>query len=471
MNGLDRDWIAEELRDCILPDARLDGRLYNLVSQMSGSVGVPIPQACEDWAATKAAYRFFDNDRFDESDILQGHFEATQRRYSQTTGPILVLHDTTEFSYQRENPEAIGATTRVNSGKDKAGRHRMHTVCGLLLHDSLAVTRDGLPLGLTAAKFWTRRKFKGTNALKKKINPTRIPIEEKESMRWLDGVRQSTELLGAPDRLVHIGDRESDIYELFCLAEQLETRFLVRACVDRLAESRHRKISEAMSQAPLMATHDVTFVNAKGKKETASLEIKYREICVLPPIGKQRRYPKLDLTVLHAFETNPPEGRKPIGWKLITNLPVSSRREAIEKLDWYAMRWKIETFHKILKSGCNAEKAKLRNAERLVKLIAVFCIIAWRIFWMTMAKRQTKHAAPEIALTNNEMKILDLVVEDKIPPPKKPLTDYIRKIARLGGYLDRKNDPPPGNMVLWRGMSRLTDIHLGATIGAKLVGN
>ena len=175
--------------------------------------------------------------------------------------------------------------------------------------------------------------------------------------------------------------------------------------------------------------------------------------------------------MLHAFETNPPEGRKPIGWKLITNLPVSSRREAIEKLDWYAMRWKIETIHKILKSGCNAEKAKLRNAERLVKLIAVFCIIAWRIFWMTMAKRQTKHAAPEIALTNNEMKILDLVVEDKIPPPKKTLTDYIRKIARLGGYLDRKNDPPPGNMVLWRGMSRLTDIHLGATIGAKLVGN
>ncbi|MEL7492236.1 MAG: transposase DNA-binding-containing protein [Pseudomonadota bacterium] len=240
MDGLERDWIDEELRDFVLPDARLGERLYGLVSQMSGSVGTPIPQACEDWASTKAAYRFFDNDRFDESDTLQGHFEATQRRYSQTTGQVLVLHDTTEFSYQRENPEAIGSTTIINSGKDKAGRYRLHTVCGLLLHDSLAVTTDGLPLGLSAAKFWTRKKFKGTNSLKKKTCPTRVPIEKKESMRWLDGVRQSTELLGAPHRLVHIGDRESDIYELFCLAEELGTKFLVRTCVDRLAESRQQ---------------------------------------------------------------------------------------------------------------------------------------------------------------------------------------------------------------------------------------
>ena len=471
MDEITDGWVTEELQGCALPDARLGARLRELVSQMSGSVGAPIRQACEDWAATKAAYRFFSNDRFDEHDILKGHFEATSRRFSDTRGPVLILHDTTEFSYQREKPEAIGATTRTNSGKDKAGRYRMHTVCGLLLHDSLAVTTQGLPLGLTAVKFWTRKKFKGTNALKKKVCPTRVPIEEKESMRWLDGVRQSTELLGAPHRVVHIGDRESDIYELFCLAEDLETKFLVRTCVDRLAESRHRKISEAMAQTPLMATHDVRFVNAKGKEETASLEIKYREICVLPPIDKQRRYPKLNLTVLHAYETAAPEGRKPINWKLITNLPVSSRRDAIEKLDWYAVRWKVETFHKILKSGCNAEKAKLRSAERLVKLIAVFCIIAWRIFWMTMVNRGEKFVEPQTALTPEEMQILDLVVEDKTPPPKKTLTDYIRKIACLGGYLDRTNDPPPGNMVLWRGLSRLTDIHLGATIGAKLVGN
>lgn len=110
-----------------------------------------------------------------------------------------MLHDTAEFSWRRENPEAIVATVRANSGKDTVRRPRLHTVCGLLLHDSLAVTTDGLPLGLTAAKFWSRKKFKGADALKKTINLARVPIEEKESMHWLEGVRRSTELLGSPD--------------------------------------------------------------------------------------------------------------------------------------------------------------------------------------------------------------------------------------------------------------------------------
>ncbi len=116
----------------------------------------------------------------------------------------------------------------------KRGRLQHFTVCGILMHSSLAVTTDGLPLGLTAIKFWTRNKFKGTNALKRKINPTRVPIEEKESFRWLENLKQSTALLGEPQRCVHIGDRESDIYELFCAAQEAGTRFLVRTCVDRL---------------------------------------------------------------------------------------------------------------------------------------------------------------------------------------------------------------------------------------------
>lgn len=471
MAGTSDDWFDRELAGCRLPDARLRGRLRDLLERMSGAVGDPIPRACEDWAATKAAYRFFSNDRFTEHEILAGHFEATRGRFAATEGAVLVLHDTTEFSWRREKPEAIGATVLTNSGKGADGRPRLHTVCGLLLHDSLAVTTDGLPLGLTAAKFWTRKKFKGTAALKRKINPTRVPIEEKESMRWLEGVRRSTELLGDAGRVVHVGDRESDIYELFCLAEELGTQFLVRACVDRLAESRHRKVSQTLDEMPLLATHDVTFVNATGKSETATLEMKWRRIRVLPPIGKQKRYPALDLTVLHARETGAPQGRKPIDWRLITNLPVASRKDAIEKLDWYAMRWKIETFHKILKSGCNAEKAKLRAAERLVKLIAVFCIVAWRVFWMTMLNREKAPPAPEAALTQMELRLLDQLIEDKRPRRQKTLTDYIVKIARLGGYLDRKNDPPPGNTVIWRGVSRLTDIHLGALLGARLVGN
>jgi hypothetical protein len=166
---------------------------------------------------------------------LLGQIQSTRDRAAATDGLVLMLHDTTEFSYQREKSEAIGITKSINSGRDKAGRLRSHTVCGILMHSSLAVTIAGVPLGLAAVKFWTRKKFNGTAALKKKINPTRIPIEKKESIRWLENLKQSTELLDDPGRCVHIGDRESDIYELFCAAQEIGTHFLVRACVDRLA--------------------------------------------------------------------------------------------------------------------------------------------------------------------------------------------------------------------------------------------
>ena len=182
-------WIDQELTGCEFADARLGKRFGTLMEQMSTGIGRTIPLACGDWAATKAAYRFLDNDRVSEAEILAGHFQATRDRFAATEGPVLVLHDTTEFSFTRENTQAIGLTHKVAKGhKDKRGRQRMHTVCGILMHSSLAVTTDGLPLGLTAIKLWTRKKFKGTNALQGKtldggkhsINMTRIPIEEKE---------------------------------------------------------------------------------------------------------------------------------------------------------------------------------------------------------------------------------------------------------------------------------------------------
>jgi hypothetical protein len=223
----------------------------------------------------------------------------------------------------------------------------MHTVCGLLMHSNLAVTTEGLPLGLSAIKFWTRQKFKGTAALKRKVNPTRVPIECKESVRWL----------------------ESD-------------------------------------------------------------------------------------------------------WKLITDLPVRSRAQAIEKLRWYAMRWKTELFHKILKSGCRAEDAKLRTAKRLVNLLSLYCILSWRISWLTMLNRVIPDGSPRLALTALEIDLLDELVQDKglRSRRRKTLSHYLTKVARIGGYVARGYDPPPGNTVIWRGLTRLMDIELGATIGARIYG-
>ena len=278
------------------------------------------------------------------------------------------------------------------------------------MHSSLVVTLSGLPLGLAAIKIWTRKKFKGTRALKRKVNPTRVPIEEKESYRWLENVRQSTDLLADPERCVHIGDRESDIYELFCAALDAGTHFLVRTRVDRLADDGTRTVSVAMKEVRLKGIHRIEVRDDKGELDVADLEIRYARIRVLAPIGKQKRYPALDLVVIHACERSEPKNRRAINWKLLTKMPVSSRKEAIEKLDWYAMRWKIETFHKILKSGCRAEDARLRTAERLTKLIALYSIVSWRVFWITMLARVAPQAPATAALNELEIQLLETMV-------------------------------------------------------------
>jgi hypothetical protein len=202
-------WLDSELEECRFADARLGKRFRALPERLSKRIGETIPMACQDWASTKAAYRFFSNQRVCEREILAGHFQATRACFRATEGWVLVLRDTTEFSFQREDPSAIGVTYKVNSGKDPVGRPRMHTVCGLLMHSSLVVTTEGLPLGIAAVKFWTRKKFKGSNALKKKIYPTRVPIEEKESIRWLENPKQATMLLNEPERCVHIGTEKA----------------------------------------------------------------------------------------------------------------------------------------------------------------------------------------------------------------------------------------------------------------------
>ena len=465
-------WIDREIAACEFADARLSKRFRSLLEQIGDAVGESIPMACQDWTNTKAAYRFLSNGRVNELAILAGHFQATRERFAVADGPILVLHDTTEFSYTRESTEAIGMLSKSCGRKDKKGRPRLHTLCGILMHSSLAVTAEGLPLGLAALKFWTRSKFKGTNALKRKVNPTRVPIEAKESVRWLENLRHSTDLLGEPSRCIHIGDRESDIYELFCAAQQSGTKFLVRTCVDRLAGDGEHTIAGLMRRIKAKTTHQVEVRDAKGAVSQAAVRVKYQRLRIHPPVGKQKEYPPLMLTVIYAQEGSTPRGRDKIDWKLITNLPVHSRKDAVGMLTWYAMRWRIETFHKILKTGCRAEASKLRTAERIVNLIAVFCILSWRIFWMTMMNRVAPDASPLVALTRLETQLLDRLVPNTARKPwRSTLSRSLTKVAQLGGYLARRRDPPPGNMVMWRGLSRLTDIELGFLLGAKLVGN
>lgn len=455
----DKAWIDRELEGAYFQDVRLGKRLRTLLGLMANGIGQTIPLACQDWANTKAAYRFFSNPRINEEEILSGHFASTQTRAAAIKEPLLVLHDTTEFTYQSSGP-GVGLISNLP---------RQRTVCGLLMHSSVAVTTDGLTPGLSAVKFWTRRHFKGTTALKRRVNPTRIPIEEKESYKWLENMRQATALLNFPAGCIHIADREGDIFEFFCTAQELGTKFLVRTCVDRLAKDGNTTIHRVMKRVEVKGTLEIEVRHKDGKTDKAILEIKYETLRVLPPIGKQAAYPELELIVIYARETSQPGGREPIEWKLATNLAVQTLEEALEKIKWYALRWKIETLHKILKSGCRAEQAKLRTAERLSKLIAVFCILSWRVFWMTMVQRTDPEIGAEAAITAQERTILDKLFG--IPEKTDDLSTCLIRIARLGGYLARASDPPPGNIVMWRGISRLTDIHLGFLLAKGDVGN
>jgi hypothetical protein len=467
----DESWLDREIAGSEFQDTRLRKRFGMLLEQLWKGMGQTIPLACQDWANTKAAYRFLDNERVNEHDILSGHFQTTAQRFAIIDGPILVLQDTTTFSYERERPELIGYAGSAITSAERRGRAKPSPQCGILMHSSLAVTPLGLPLGLAAIKFWSRKEFKDTATKRSKVNFTRIPIEKKESFRWIENLRQSTARLGDPDRCVHIGDRESDIFELFCAASELGTHFLVRTCTNRLAGDGEHTVADEMSEARVKGLHRIEFRDAKGHPQQALLEIRYRRLTVWPPVGKQRHYPALRLTVIHATERSEPADRPRIEWKLLTDLPVNSRVDAIEKIDWYAMRWKIETFHKNLKSGCKAEESQLRTASRLTNLIAIFCILAWRVFWLTEINRSAPEAPPEVALTATEVTLLDQLVKDTARTAQAPpLSRCLIKLAQLGGYLARASDPPPGNKVIWRGMHRLIDIELGYWLGRKKCG-
>ena len=265
-----------------------------------------------------------------------------------------------------------------------------YTTCGILIHSSLAITVEVTPLGLCASRFWTRASFKGTDSLKRSVNPTRIPIEKKESIRWVENLRLSIAQLAVAERCVPIGDRESDIFELFCAARDEQTYFLFRTCADRLCGPDKRRVSEEMESAVVCGRHPITFQDKDETSIEVDLEIKYERLGLDPPVGKRKAYQPITATVIHAKESGSTAGREPVDWKLVTDLPIEGLGQAVEKLRWYAMRWKIETFHKILKSGCRAEDSKLRTVERLANLLSIFCLLAWRVFWLTMPQRSAE---------------------------------------------------------------------------------
>ncbi len=467
-------WVDSEFEGSKFKDERLGTRFLKIARSLAERIGDSVPVACQDWASIKAAYRFFSNPNLTENEILSGHFRSTKGRFNETEGPIRVLHDTTEIDYNRNKPLEIGCRRIFSNKKGFYGPQGKEVPrCGLDMHPSLVLTPEGLPLGLSSNIFWNRKKFKNSREIQRKKNYTRIPIAEKESYCWIRGVEASNQLLGSPERLVHIADREGDIYEFFQAVMSKDSHFLGRCKENRRTNSEEiQKIHDVMASGKIKGHYEIQYRDKTGEDVSAQLEIKFERMAIRPSDGlKRKMFPDTEVTVINAKEVGKTKGRREaIDWRLITDLKIESLEEAIEKLQWYALRWRIERYFFILKSGCKVDELKLRTAGALYNVISINCVLAWRIFWMTMINRESESVSPKIALTPTEIKTLDQLKPSK-SKAKPVLSDYIIKIAKLGGYIGRALDPPPGNKVIWKGMQRLADIIIGIEFGLKIVGN
>jgi hypothetical protein len=456
-------WATEEFSNVSLGDKRLDKRLVKICDSFSESPESPINQACSDWAETKGAYRFFKNENVKTEKILEAHKEKTAERASKHE-LILAIQDTSYLIYT-DHPKTRGLG-KINMKKGKNVKEIFSH--GLIMHTSLAVNTDGLPLGILDQKICARPAYPDDR------NNDKLPIEDKESYRWLESLKNSKDLMNET-KIVTICDREADIYEFFNLSEEIDSPVLVRANQNRAvnkksrySEEDHLKLWDFMEKQPIAGEFAVEVPAKDGKpSRIATLELKFGSFTFNPPRNnvkhKTCNFPNLIMYAVFVFEKKPPEGIDPLEWMLLTNLKVNSFDEAFEKVRWYCFRWRIEMFHKVLKSGFRVEDCRLGAADRLIKYLTVMSIVAWRIFMVTLIARTNPDLPCNQYLTDNEWKVLYMKVNNKKKCPKKipKIREVVIWIAKLGGFLARKGDGDPGTITLWRGWKRLADLTEG----------
>ncbi|MBN2285241.1 MAG: IS4 family transposase [Tissierellales bacterium] len=479
MNPRNRSsWAEEEFAEVNLGDKRLDTRLIKLCDRFSNSPESPINQACLDWAETKAAYRFFQNDKVEVGKMLAAHRNKTAQRAKEYK-TVLALQDTSYFVYTNHpKTEGLGKMS-LKKGKNVENIYSN----GLIMHTCLAVTTKGLPIGLLDQKIFSRK------LREKKNNKTKphdgLPIEDKESYKWLEALENTRGITGCI-QIVTVCDREADLYEFFDYSRQINSPVLVRANVDRTINRKSRyaekdieKLWEHMRKQPESGSYILEIQHRSKTKHTkereartAIVSVRFDSFTLNPPRNNIRhsseKLQDIDMYAIYVLEENPPDGEEAIEWMLLTNLPVTSHEEAYEKIMWYCLRWRIEMYFKVLKSGFMVESCRLGNADRLAKYLTVMSIVAWRLFMITLIARTDPNTSSSVFLTDQEWKVLFLHTNKKKAIPKKPpsIGIVVIWIAKLGGYLARKSDGPPGTLTLWRGWKRLTDL----TEGLKLAG-
>lgn len=439
-------WVAEELAAVQLHDGRLERRLRLLVEQLAEQPTASIPQACGTSAAAKAAYRFFDNRKVSHPAILDGHRVACLRRVADQEC-MLVLQDTTSLDYTH-HPETVGL-----GPLEKAERR------GLLVHSSMAASEVGVPLGLLDQQVWTR----DPEAVGQRHQRKRRAIEEKESAKWLHGLRASLKDVPAQVCVVTVADREADIFDFFLEAEARQTQVVVRAAWNRRLTDPPGYLWEAVARTAVRGRFTVEVGRARDRlPRQATVQVRFAPLVIRPPrhrLAESGLHP-LPLYAIEVREETPSPGEKPLHWLLLTSRSVESFAEAQRCVRWYGLRWLVERYHFVLKSGCRIEERQLETGPRLERCLGVYAIVAWRLLWLTYQARLTPQKPCSVALETREWQALYCYIHQTTTPPVEPpsLHQATRWIAQLGGFLGRKGDGEPGVKVLWRGWQRLHDI-------------
>jgi hypothetical protein len=444
----DSEWWTTELSTIALGDKRLNWRLQDTAKKLARHPNLSINQACDDWADTKASYRLFANVKTTAEKIRLPHQERTKARI--VGQPIvLAVQDTSYLDYSH------------HPGKEGMGPigTEQQQLRGLVMHSSLAVTTTGLPLGILSQQLWSRPEEP------KRMTPAaqrKLPIEEKESYKWLKALDESNLYIPTGTQGVHVGDSESDLFELFDHARTTHSDLLVRAAQNRsVCEPEVGLLWNALEAAPVAGYLKVHVPERNGTPQReAIVTVRFAQLTLRTPERLRRRMKDCALFAVLAKEENPLAGVEALDWLLLTTVPVLSFAQAQERLQWYCHRWKIEVFHKVLKSGCKVEQAQLATAQRILPMLALFSIIAWRLFWMTFLARHEPDAPCTAFLTDAEWKALYAFTHKtpSLPSVIPTVQQATLWIAKLGGFLARKNDGHPGVTVFWRGWQRLADI-------------
>jgi uncharacterized protein DUF4338/transposase-like protein len=419
-DGLDAaQWAEHEFGDAPLGDKRLSKRLVNVAHTKAQTPSRAFSGVAKgDWAATKAYYRMIDqpeDSAVNLENILHPHRERTARRMmGQKT--VLCVQDGSELNYTNlEKCSGLGDLKTNQTGAKMKG---------LNLHSTFTIAPNGLPLGVLKAQCIAPQPRSPND----KRKPPKIPIEEKKTFVWIEHHRDLVDLAATmpQTQLVNVCDREADFFELF--DEQRR-----RPSVELLIRAQHdRNISEAPFKlfAAVRETEEQSRVSicipqqsarpkkskqkAKAGRPGRQAELALRHLKVpLPAPGYYRDKEPIEIQLIHAIEENPPQGTKAVEWFLLTTIKIDSATDIEKCLRWYTLRWRIEDWHRVLKSGCNIDGLAHETAERLRRAIGINLVIAWRIMLMTLLGRETPELPAEILFSDVELRTLHAYAKKK----------------------------------------------------------